>query len=584
MPGLTGSISAAAPCRLERLEAALYPARDLRRQRLLRSPTATAPGFACAVASRLPGSGVAERAAGGLAFEGWLAAPDLPAAELPARLLDRFLGAGGIGGIDGIDRIAGLSGSFQIVFQAGETTFLLADPVGSRRLFYVHDGAELHFAPEVAPLAGLSGAGRVDPANLVQFLVSGRFFAGETLLSGVRQLLPGEILVHRGRDIERRSSFRYTVSPPADSQRDPERALPALAAELAAVVDRAVRRAFGRARDPVFLLSGGYDSRYIFHSVARAVADPSRLRTALFGQRMEAPGSDNVAARAVAGRFGVEHLTLPWRADLLPEQFREMFAAQSGMTELVFTHSDELAIFRGLADEHGFGSVLRGDECFGPKGEEVASAEEGLRRVSMSHPRRVADLDRCFTGASEPWLQAHAERLERLLAEVSGGPSELRDTLYGRERLPALQNHHNYHKSHFLEMVNPLLDVDVLRFWSALPAYWRCDKRLFRECYHRRFGDPLDPPIATVDNGIDWPATLRTEPALAGWVRERLQALPEPFDRRYFLSCLDRVLAGERAPAALAALAPGTFALPAMKLVARAVVLGEWWRSGLVGG
>jgi asparagine synthetase B (glutamine-hydrolysing) len=579
MPGLTGSVSAAASCRLERLEAALYPAPGLRQQRLFRSPTATAPGFACAVASRLPGSGVAERADAGLAFEGWLAAPDLPEAELPARLLDRFLGSG-TGGIDGV---FGLSGSFQIVFHQGETTFLVADPVGSRRLFYVHDGAELHFAPEVAPLAGLSGAGRVDPANLVQFLVSGRFFAGETLLSGVRQLLPGEILLHRGRDIERRSSFRYTVSPPADSKPDPERDLPALAAALAAVVDRAVLRAFGRARDPVFLLSGGYDSRYIFHSVARAVADPSRLRTALFGQRMEAPGSDNVAARAVAGRFGVEHLTLPWRADLLPEQFGEMFAAQSGMTELVFTHSDELPIFRRLASEHGFGSVLRGDECFGPKGEEVASAEEGLRRVSMSHPRKVADLDRCFSGASEPWLKAHAERLERLLEGLRGGPSELRDTLYGRERLPALQNHHNYHKSHFLEMVNPLLDVDVLRFWSALPAYWRCDKRLFRECYHRRFGDPLDPPIATVDNGIDWPATLSAEPALAGWVRERLAALPEPLNRRYFLSCLDRVLAGERAPAP-AALALGAFAVPAMKLVARAVVLGEWWRSGLVGG
>jgi asparagine synthetase B (glutamine-hydrolysing) len=583
MPGLTGSVSAAAPCRLERLEAALYPACGLRQQRLFRSPTATAPGFACAVASRLPGSGIAERVdAGLLAFEGWLAEPDLPEAELPALLLDRFLGSGSAGPAGLAGAVEGLSGSFQIVFQEGGTTVLLADPVGSRRLFYVHDGAELHFAPEVAPLAGLAGAGRVDPANLVQFLVSGRFFAGETLLSGVRQLLPGEILLHRGRDIERRSSFRYTVSPPADSKRDPdpESDLPALAAELAAVVDRAVLRAFGRARDPVFLLSGGYDSRYIFHSVARAVADPSRLRTALFGQRMDAPGSDNVRARAVAGRFGVEHLTLPWRADLLPEQFAAMFAAQSGMTELVFTHSDELSIFRRLASEHGFGSVLRGDECFGPKGEEVASAEEGLRRVSMSHPRRVADLDRCLTGASEPWLKAHAERLERLLAGFRGGPSELRDTLYGRERLPALQNHHNYHKSHFLEMVNPLLDVDVLRFWSALPAFWRCDKRLFRECYHRRFGDPLDPPIATVDNGIDWPATLSVEPALAGWVRERLAALPEPLNRRYFLGCLDRILSGERAPAP----APGTFTIPAMKLVARAVVLGEWWRSGLVGG
>jgi hypothetical protein len=210
----------------------------------------------------------------------------------------------------------------------------------------------------------------------------------------------------------------------------------------------------------------------------------------------------------------------------------------------------------------------------------VASFDEGLRQVGMSHPRRVAGLDRWFGGLAEPWVEAHAERLERLLAGVSGNPSELRDTLYGRERLPALQNHHNYHKSHFLEMVNPLLDAEILRFWSALPAPWRCDKRLFRECYHRRYGDPLDPPIATVGNGIDWPATLRAEPALAVWVRERLAALPAPFDRQYFLGRLDRVLTGEGEPAPPA----GAFQVPAMKLVARAVVLGEWWRSGMVGG
>src|SRR5262249_35164880 len=137
--------------------------------------------------------------------------------------------------------------------------------------------------------------------------------------------------------------------------------------------------------------------------------------------------------------------------------------------------------------------------------------------------------------------------------------------------------HHNYHKSHFIEMMNPLLDVDVLRFWSALPAAWRCDKRLFKEVYHRRYADPLDPPIATLDNGIDWPATLRATPALAAWVRERLAALPAPLSRGFFLGRLDRLLGGgeERA-------GPGPFRVPPVKLVARAVVLGEWFRAGLV--
>jgi len=581
MPGITGSSSPAAQGRRERLgrlEAALYPAPGMR---VARSKAVADSGFAVSVASRLAGAGLAELPETCLAFEGWLAEPDLPADARPGRLLALFRERGPA-------CVEALRGSWQMVVHDREAaaTWLLADPVASRRLFYVHDGDELAFAPEVAPLAGLAGAGEVDPANLVQFLVSGRFFAGETLLSGVRQLLPGEILLHRSGQIERRSSFRYQVAPAADIADAVACDLPALADALSAVVERAVLGAFRQVRDPVFLLSGGYDSRTLFHAVARAVAAPSRLRTALFGQRMDLPGSDNVAARDLARRFGVSHLTLPWRADLLPAQFEEMFAAQSGMTEFVFTHSDELAVFRGLAREHGFGSVFRGDECFSPRGAEVASAEEGLARISMSHPRRVADLDRWFGGFGdvggdgEPWAAAHAARLERLLAEAPADPCALRDTLYGRERLPALQAHHNYHKSHFVEMVNPLLDVDILRFWSALPAAWRCDKRLFKEAYHRRYGDPLDPPIATLDNGIDWPATLRGTPALAAWVRERLAALPAPLDRRFFLGQLDRVLSGGKDPAP--PVAAGTFRVPPVKLVARAVVLGEWWRSGLV--
>ena len=582
MPGITGLSAPDALHRLGRLEAALYPAPWLRRAR---STAASGRGFAVSVASRLAGSGLAEmpemsetaeRAGACLAFEGWLAVPDLPVDDRPERLLALFRERGPA-------CVEALRGSWQMVVHDRGATWLPADPVASRRLFYVHSGDELAFAPEVAPLAGLAGAGAMDPANLVQFLVSGRFFAGETLLSGVRQLLPGEVLLHRSGQIERRSSFQYQVPPEAADRDFPELA-EALDA-LSAVVERAVLGAFRQARDPIFLLSGGYDLRTIFHAVARAVADPSRLRTALFGQRMDLPGSDNVAARDLARRFGIAHLTLPWRGDLLPEQFGEMFAAQSGMTEFVFTHSDELAVFRGLAEEHGFGSVLRGDECFGPRGAEVASAEEGLARISMRHPRRVADLDRWFGrfgdvgGNGEPWAEAHAGRLERLLAEAPQDPSALRDTLYGRERLPALQAHHNYHKSHFVEMVNPLLDVDVLRAWSALPAAWRCDKRLFKAAYHRRYGDPLDPPIATLDNGIDWPATLRGTPALAGWVRERLAALPAPLDRGFFLGQLDRVLGGEPEVPTPAA---GVYRVPPVKLVARAVVLGEWWGAGLV--
>ncbi|HTQ79973.1 MAG TPA: asparagine synthase-related protein, partial [Thermoanaerobaculia bacterium] len=339
--------------------------------------------FACSVASLLPGAGIAVRDGTCLAVEGWLTRPDLPPnlaeSELPACLLDLFL-------LEGPGFVEALRGSFQIAIHScrdGGETWLLADPVASRRLFYrpLATGG-LAFAPEVAPLAGLERAA-VDPANLLQFLIAGRFFAGESLLDGVRLLLPGEALHYRAGQLRRHFYYRYEAGPEREGD------VAALTRELERVLDRAVLSAFERAKDPVFLLSGGYDSRYLFHTVARSMADPGSLRTALFGQRMDLPGSDNAIARAVARRFGVKHLELPWRSELLPEQFSEMFAAQSGMTELIFTHSDELAVFGALAEEHGFGSVLRGDECFGPRGGEVLSSDQALGRVAMARALQV---------------------------------------------------------------------------------------------------------------------------------------------------------------------------------------------------
>jgi hypothetical protein len=127
-------------------------------------------------------------------------------------------------------------------------------------------------------------------------------------------------------------------------------------------------------------------------------------------------------------------------------------------------------------------------------------------------------------------------------------------------------------------MINPFLDSDVLRFWSALPRRCRAGKMLFREAYYQRIGDHLDVPIATRDNGADWTRALRTSPALESWVRERLSSLPEPLDRAFFLEKLDAVLHGAPEPRA----SPETIRIPAVRLVARAVVLGHWLRTWAV--
>jgi len=644
MPGITGcsldgtggaAITATAAEILAAMERELYPAAGLRR-----AAGTAGGGFACAVYARRAGAGVIargdlwelrerrecrerggrgesgewagrddhnernERGAPGdpverrgacLAFDGYVVDEGAPrGAALPAWLLDGFLA----GGPAFLER---LNGSFQIAVHHRGSTWLFADPTASRRLFYTAGERSLLFSPEIAPLAGVrrvhqecrDGRGSrgegIDRANLVQFLVSGRFFAGQTLLPWVRQLLPGESVRWQDGRLERRRHFLYQVAPGAPGapgepgEPGEHRDRRGLVEELGDLLERATLRAWEQMDDPVIPLSGGYDSRTLFHTVARRArharhADVRRaLSTVLWGQRMDEPGTDNATAREVARRAGARHLDLPWRTDLLAEQFDEMFRAQSGMTDLVYTHSDELEVFRTLA-ARGFRSALRGDECFGPKGAEVGSVPEALGRISMGRAAEVPESGRWLLGGEDDdrggggWLAAHDAALDTLLAEAPASPGELRDTLYGRERLPSYLHHHGYHKLHFLETASPFLDAEVLRFWSALPARCRLDKALVKESYHARFGDHLAVPIAGKDNGPDWPGGLRGSPALAAWVRQRLASLPEPLNRGYFLGKLDALLQGCPEPAA----ARAHHRVPALKLVARAVVLGRW--------
>lgn len=549
MPGITALSAPSAATKLPAMERKLWSgAVDLRREAW------AGESFACAVHTRRAASGVISRHGTCLAFEGYLI--DLPKDRtLLDRLLDGFLDHGPA-------FLERLNGSCQIVVHHEGETRVFADPTGSRRLFYTADERGLFVAPEIGPLADLGRGETIDRVNLVQFLVSGRFFAGQSLLPWVRQVLPGESLRWRDGWLERHRYFLYEASDGAER--------PGLVDELGDLIEHVVLRALEHAEAPVVLLSGGYDSRYIFHVAARALDDPRRLGSVLWGERMDVPGSDNHAAAAVARRYGVEHLSLPWRTELLPEQFEDMFLAQSGMTEMVFTHSDDLSIFprlTGLA----YRSVLRGDEVFGPRGGQADDARAALACFSMGRAADVAGSGRWLLGGGEDWIAAHGEAIDDLIAGAPPDPADLRDTIYGRERLPSLLHHHNYHKLHFVEMINPFLDADLVRFWSVLPRCCRVDKSLFREAYYKRIGDHHEVPIATGGNGADWTRALRGSPALQSWVRSRLSSLPEPLDRACFLEMLDAVLQG--APEASM---PGKLHVPAIRLVARAVVLGRW--------
>ncbi len=554
MPGITGVAwrgGTPAPVSLAALAGTLFPSPLQSRHPL------EAAGLACVVSSASPASGTLERDGVRLAFEGFLFDEALQGRALLDTLVDRFLERG-----EGF--AAGMNGMFQMAVQAGGRTYLYVDHVAARRLFYRRGPGWFAFSPEVAPLAGLAPA-RLDGANLVNFLANGRFFAGHTLLEPVRQLLPGEYLVWDGHELEHRRWYQGGLTPvePFDA--------PEAMARLQEALRTAIHRYWARANQPGFQLTGGYDSRYIFLTVAELVEDTTRLRTVTWGEQPGLAGSDIQIAEVIARRFGTRHLVFERRAERVQGHFDEMFEALSGMTEQAFLHTEELVFCRQLAEEHGLRSLFRGDECFGLSGAGAATAEEALVQLALKRAGDIAGAGRWVEGGGAPWLEAQADHLSGLVARGPPAPMDLRDTLYAGERLASGLHHLNYFKSHYVDLFNPLLEPEVLRIAATFPAQWRLDKKLFKACYHQRFDATVDIPFADKGNGVDWAAAVRRSPEVAELLRAGLERLPAPLDRAFFLE----KLAEARGPA-VAAPGPRHRHLPPEQLAIRAFVLGRW--------
>lgn len=557
MPGLTGAVAARGPRELqalrERLEAALYPVEGQPVSRL------HGPGFDVTVRGR---GGHATRAGVCLAFEGHVVGRPFGETSLPEALLEAFLERG-TRFLDGVD------GSFQVLVHTPDATHLFMDPTASRPWFFRPSPQGLAFAPETGALRTL-GPDRVDGANLAQFLVGGRFFAGHTLLADVLQLLPGERLTWRAGHLERRRSEPESVRPADARGFDVAEAVERLGAAL----ERAILRRWELARSPALLLTGGWDSRYLFHTVARHVADTSRLCTVTWGHDLRRQGSDAWVAAGIARRFGTRHLEARRRVGQVPECFEAMFQAQSGMTELAFGHADELSLCQWLAERHGVGALFRGDECFGPTGWNATTRVEVLARLALPYSARVAGREDWLVEGAEDLWRARDAQVHQRVAAAPESVEGLRDTLYFRERVPAFLQHLNAFKSHRLEVFNPLMDREVLALSRALPPAWRTDKALFKACYRARFAEHLDIPFAERSNGVDWARMLRGSPRVAAFLRAGLEELPAPLARGHFVGVLDRLVRGEQpAPAR------GDYRVAPEQLVMRAFVLGQWLRG-----
>lgn len=487
-----------------------------------------------------------------IAFEGYIVGHPARGDALRRELIEDFRRSGAM-------FVNNWIGSFRMALHRDGETWLYSDHVASRPWFRARINGGVCWSASATRLASLLPARTLDGGNLLQFMSAGRFFAGGSPYHELRQADPGVCHRFTAAGESRAVWFEHQIAPRSRSRGE-------LLDELEQLCDAAVLRHLARADAPSLMLSGGYDSRYLLNTLDARCGRGHDVPAWLWCEADDDhdPDSDLAWARREAARLGASFAFFPIEARIA-ERFDAMFEAQSGMTEHIFTHTDERAACRMMADTFGTRSLLRADEAFGPNGSAMTSKTEALAKVGVS---RIDAAMPGIVGAHCAWREDHAAQVDAL-AQLADTPDDLRDLLYRRERLPALQAHLHAQRRPWLETHTPLLDPPLLHFVASLTAEHRTDKRLFRDAFHRRF--PTD-GFARNPGGFAWSRRMRCHTPQTAFLFDRLRALPEPFDRSYWLAQVASVTGSDARADHLSR----PTCTQMLKRAVRAVLLGHW--------
>jgi len=186
----------------------------------------------------------------------------------------------------GVPALTALRGMFAFALFDRETRelLLMRDRLGIKPLFWTHDAQGVAFASEPKALPGAASLGAPSPARLAEYLAFRHVAEQESLVPGVRTLLPGHWLRTDGRELR----IERWWQPPHGSEADPD--------ETARVLGECVRRQLVSDVPVGVFLSGGVDSALVAAFSAEAL--PS-LDTFTVGFA-EAGWDETASARIVA--------------------------------------------------------------------------------------------------------------------------------------------------------------------------------------------------------------------------------------------------------------------------------------------
>ena len=465
-------------------------------------------------------------------------------------------------------RVEQVRGAFALAWRnpRGELC-LCRDAIGERTLYWSQVGDGIVFA---STLRGLLASGLVvrdvDPVSVVSYLCFGYLPGARSMLRGVRELLPGELLRCDGAAMH--SSRIWSLAPEAEHAQatDEEHA----AARLRDLLDTAVLRRLPDTDEPVgATLSGGIDSSLVVAIARKLHAGPVHTYAISFGREYR---NELTFSSLVAAHCGTIHHIL----ELPQESVLQHLDATIGL--LSDPIGDPLTVPNALAFREAARDVAvvlngeGGDPCFGgPKNLPMLLAEllgdgkdGGPIGARGAEPVGAYGRERSYLRAHEKcfddlpvMLGPHLEvalrdaPLERFLAEHFSDP-RWRSFV---TRLQALNltfkgAHHILHKVDEVSFPfgvlsrAPLFDRDVAQAAFALPPTMRLRGSVEKYLLKHAVRDLL--PQAILDrpkSGMLVPVEAWFRGPLKSHAQERLlDGLSQwnLFERAY----LERLLAG----------------------------------------
>jgi asparagine synthase (glutamine-hydrolysing) len=427
------------------------------------------------------------------------------------------------GGPDFVERLEGM---FALaVWDAPRDRLVLArDRLGKKPLLWTRlpDGT-LAFASELKALLRLPDVRREVDLEAIDAYLALQYVPGDrTALHGIRKLPPGHVLVADGGSQRLHRYWQASPSIATDCYNEEE---------WLELVRTTVRTAVAKrliADVPLgALLSGGIDSSIVVAAMAQASGRPVRTFTVGFA---DARYDERAYARAVAERYGTEHVELEIEADVAETLPRLAATLDEPLgDEAVFP----LFLICEQARRHVTVALTGdgGDESFAGYERYVAyglasrlpahGAAAAARAVRLLPAARREPRSPLYRGARllDVAAEPPSRRYTRLM-EVF--PPDLRRRLWGNGRasevllepgergmtglqlldigtyLPGdlLLKADLASMAHSLELRSPLLDHTVVELGLALPDRLKARGRLAKVALRRAFADDLPPQVA----------------------------------------------------------------------------------------